>query len=56
MYEALHEIISPLAQNDEEGLIEHTETMVKAREALAKATGRIMKSEFAEKPLTRFIE
>ena len=37
LYEALTEIVDSLSTQDDEGLVEHAEKMIKARAALAKA-------------------
>ena len=39
LLEALKHIINTLVLNDEEGLIEHSEQIINARAAIAKATG-----------------
>lgn len=41
LLEALHAIVSSLSDNDEEGLIEHSEQIIAARAAIAKATGGV---------------
>ena len=39
LLEALKEIVKSLADQDDEGMIEHVDPMIKARAAIAKATG-----------------
>ena len=41
MLEALRELYLDLVANDQDGLIEHVEPMRKARDAIAKAEGRL---------------